>query len=247
MTNSAAQSERGNGAPLRVLAVCTGNICRSPFLEERLAASLTEPTKPYIETASAGLQAAFEFGRCDELPKALDLVGDADRSPTQVDAELLADFDLILALTTDHRAELLKISPASRSRLFTLIEAANVANMIVTEGHALDVALTGPSAGLDEHDPLRSVPPLPDEVSERLTWLTGEMDAWRGVGQADSDAEVDELRPKAAEGEADDVLSVPDPHLSARDIHPQTASMIDKAAKRLAAAFDSVVEAETGR
>ena len=105
------------------------------------------------------------------------------------------------------------------------------------------MALNGPSEVLDEHDPLRSVPPLPDSPAERLSWLTGEMDAWRGVGNATTDPEVDSLRPKAAEGEADDLLSVPDPHLSTRNIHPQTAAMINLAVKRLASALDATVEA----
>ncbi len=247
MTDAAAQAMGGSGAPLRVLAVCTGNICRSPFLEERLAGLVSAETRPFVETSSAGLEAAFDFGRCDLLPEAAGFPPREDREPTQVDAELLADFDLILALTTDHRAELLTTAPACRSRLFTLIEAANIAHLVTSQGHALDVAVNGPAPTLDDHDPLRSVPPLPVEPAQRLAWLAGELDAWRGVGSSAVDPEVAELIPPAAEGEADDAQSVPDPHLAVRDIHPQTAKVIELAAARLAAALDAAVAGEVAR
>lgn len=247
MSGAAAQATGGAGAPLRVLAVCTGNICRSPFLEERLAALVSEQTSQVLETSSAGLQAAFDFGRCDLLSASAGIPPRADRQPVQVDGELLSDFDLILALTTDHRAELLTTAPACRSRLFTLIEAANIAHLVTSSGHALQVAVDGPASHLDEHDPLRSVPPLPAEPAQRLAWLAGELDAWRGVGSSAVDPALTELLPQAAEGEADDSQSVPDPHLAVRDIHPQTATVIELAASRLAEALDATVSGEVSK
>lgn len=246
MTNAAAQAMGGSGAPLRVLAVCTGNICRSPFLEERLAALVSEEVRPYIETSSAGIHAAFDFGRCDLLPAATGIAEREERRPVQVDTDLLADADLILALTTEHRADLLTTAPACRSRLFTLIEAANIAHLVTLPGHALDAAINGPMQTLDEHDPLRSVPPLPADPAQRLAWLATELDAWRGVGSSVTDSQITDVLPEAAEGEAGDLQSVPDPHLAVRDIHPQTARVIELAAARLAAAFDASVVGEVG-
>lgn len=245
MSQEAADEKGGPVKPLRVLAVCTGNICRSPFLEERLAASVAEPTRQFISTSSAGVQAAFGFGRCDRLPEALGIPSRPDRNPVQVESGLLEQFDLILALTTDHRAQLLTISPGLRTRMFTLIEAASIATLITASGHALEAAVDGPPVGLNEHDPLRSVPPLPDGPGERLRWFIKELDAWRGVGSSAIDREVDALLPPAAAEEPDDRLSVPDPHLSARDIHEQTAKVIELESVRLAAAFDAVVSGVT--
>lgn len=113
-------------APFQVLAVCTGNICRSPAVERLLAQHL--PAGSGVEVASAGL-AAVEGAPIS--PPMADLLREAGADvegfvARQVTPEMLRQADLVIALTRDHRSRLVATAPATVRRTFTLRELARL-------------------------------------------------------------------------------------------------------------------------
>lgn len=111
-----------NFPPLRILAVCTGNVCRSPAVERLLRAELDDS----VTVVSAGTHALV--GEPIAAPMA-DLVSEAGADSTGFAASQLTEADvrgadLILALTRDHRAEVVDLWPGAVRRSFTLTEFA---------------------------------------------------------------------------------------------------------------------------
>ncbi|HZI97068.1 MAG TPA: hypothetical protein VFD41_06030 [Actinomycetales bacterium] len=111
----------------RILAVCTGNICRSPLVERLLAQQL-----PDIEVASAGTRALV--GEPMQPPSRAilerlggDASGFAARALTQ---QLVADADLVLALTRRHRSAVVQLHPRATRCTFTLRELARLAPQV---------------------------------------------------------------------------------------------------------------------
>ena len=118
---------------MRILFVCTGNVCRSPVAErlaatwarERLAGS---PEADVVRIDSAGLGAAV--GRPIDPHTAAALVGlggdPAGFGSKPYTAELAEDADLVLTMTRDQRRTVLESTPRGLRRTFTLTEAADL-------------------------------------------------------------------------------------------------------------------------
>jgi protein-tyrosine-phosphatase len=115
---------------LRLLFVCTGNICRSPSAEYLLRARLEnllgdEAKKFQLGSAGLGTPGGWEMD-----PKVAHLLqehGIEDRQEfrsRRVDAEILTDADLILTGTKQHRLTIGADFPEAYSRTFTMREAA---------------------------------------------------------------------------------------------------------------------------
>ncbi len=123
--------------PLRVLVVCTGNICRSPAVERLLAAGLGAAYQgrdragglaPAIEVGSAGTGAMVGRPMTDEMAalvagQGVDPAGFAAR---QLVPELVRGADLVLGLTRRHRSAVVELVPAAVRRTFTLRELARL-------------------------------------------------------------------------------------------------------------------------
>lgn len=106
----------------QVLFVCTANECRSPFaaaIATRLAAGLP------IRFDSAGIDTrrrpVGRVGLEHARESGFDLT---QHVSTQVRADHLADYDLVLALSREHARELLSLDPSIRPRLFTIKQFA---------------------------------------------------------------------------------------------------------------------------
>jgi len=102
------------GPITRVLVVCHGNICRSPFLEAYL-----RHKAPQLAVLSAGLAAAAD-SRADptarQVAEEFGLSLEAHRS-RRLDSHDLARADLVLAMEGHQAVAILKLAPDARSRL----------------------------------------------------------------------------------------------------------------------------------
>jgi protein-tyrosine-phosphatase len=166
-----------------------------------------------LEFASAGARAMAGMPRCE---KSQTLVGQTYGSLSQELPADLNDYDVILTMERSHRGPIVVGSPSVRSRVFTLVEAAQLAAFITGPGLVLDVA-TGAEPAEDADFDLESVPALPAESSQRLQWFISELDAWRG--QVPLDLQNDTLA----------VVDIPDPHDYQQDVHEKSFAQIDQA------------------
>jgi len=113
----------GGVSAFRVLFVCIGNVCRSPF-GERLLAHRLEGSG--IEVASAGIAAMVGE---DMSPEAAVLLrgygGSADGFVArQLNPSMLREADLVLTATRELRSRVLAEAPAALRRTFTVLEFA---------------------------------------------------------------------------------------------------------------------------
>ena len=114
-------------APFTVLAVCTGNICRSPAVERLLAAGLG-PGSGVVVT-SAGTRAVVGHGVSDPMAALLTSAGVSPQgfAARQITREDVRGADLVLALTRAHRTAVVELEPSVLRRTFTLRELARLA------------------------------------------------------------------------------------------------------------------------
>ena len=111
--------------PLKVLFVCTANICRSPYME-RLARSLDLPG---VEFTSAGTHGFDEHAMDDVMAAQLTSTGIdvTDFRSRRVTPKLIAEADLVLTAEAAHRSAILEENPDAVRKVFTLGQAARLA------------------------------------------------------------------------------------------------------------------------
>ena len=117
---SAAAAEDAAEEPIRVLFVCTANICRSPYLELR-ARQLLGPDAG-VEVSSAGTMGF------DDAPVSDTMEAEFARWGTEVDGfrsrpvtgEMIDAADVVLTAEAAHRTRLLEERPAAFRKIFTL-------------------------------------------------------------------------------------------------------------------------------
>jgi protein-tyrosine-phosphatase len=103
---------------MRILFVCTGNICRSPFAAV-LARDLDGRTD--VEYASAGTIAlSGNPASAPGIAVAAELGVDmSDHRATHLTAEVLASTDLVYAMEDEHIASVLALDPGARVELLS--------------------------------------------------------------------------------------------------------------------------------
>lgn len=112
---------------MRILFVCSGNICRSPTAEGVMRHIARERGLD-VEVASAGIGGWHVGAPTDERSAAaarrrgIALEGTAQ----QVRADDFDDYDMLVAMDRDHERELLAMAGAHRSKVRLLIEGADV-------------------------------------------------------------------------------------------------------------------------
>lgn len=113
---------------VRILTVCTGNICRSPYAHLALQDALDEVRPGAFEVSSAGTGALIGNPVDPGSGSILQARG-IDSSAfqaRQVSEQMLAEIDVVLPLEVSHRKTVLSHSPRHLKRAFTLKEFARL-------------------------------------------------------------------------------------------------------------------------
>ncbi|KZE92852.1 Low molecular weight protein-tyrosine-phosphatase Etp [Agromyces sp. NDB4Y10] len=137
-----------------VLSVCTGNVCRSPFAAQLLAARLAEAGID-AEVTSAGTHALVDSPMTPEAAAMSRRAGvDPDaHAGRQLTADLVQASDLILVAAREHRARVLQLVPRASRRTFTLREFARIADFVArarTVDPSFTFASDDPAARVEE-------------------------------------------------------------------------------------------------
>ena len=187
--------------PARILTVCTGNICRSPFLERALQHELDQSWGPgAVEVASGGTGALAGQPMEGQAQTLLAARGySADGFVAQhLTADLIARSDLVLTATRAHRGKVASLHPRALRYVFAFREFADLLygvpddELHVPGEQARDhvgrvVALAAAQRGLrpplddvdaDIVDPYRRAPEVFDTMSRQI------LDALPGVVRA---------------------------------------------------------------
>lgn len=126
--------------PESVLAVCAANVCRSPviaYLASRRLRPAGFVTPPSF--ASAGASARGNVAVCHTMRSRLagspgwDALATGHRSARLTESDV-ENAELILAATADERGAVALLRPDARTRTFTLLEAAALAEHAVARG-----------------------------------------------------------------------------------------------------------------
>ena len=124
-----------------ILAVCTGNLCRSPVVEWLLRLGLNSrwpAASAALPIASAGTSAAIGQPIPVSFAARLASVG-AEAStfaPRQVTRDMVAGAELVIAATRAHRATLVEMHPRAVQYTFTLRELARLAATVPPDDQA---------------------------------------------------------------------------------------------------------------
>lgn len=227
---------------VRILVVCTANICRSPSAGLLLTEGLAGTTAgPVTAVSSAGTSARPGLGLC---PVAGAHLPEGAASAELIDThwsrplvpELIDKADLVLTAARAHRGAVTRARPNALDRTFTLREAPSL---------AAGVAERYASGGLDDAPPL----PPPSEAEKRLRWLIGEMHHVRGaIGRLAPPEPATRRRWwRRPEPDAPHPLDVPDSHEGGADVHEETFALLTSATEELAEAIAAVLRFPAGR
>lgn len=136
--------------PVRVLAVCTGNICRSAYVQHALQAQLSGllggREDAVVTSAGTGPNQALTVPGplLGHAPSRRVRAALAAHRPQQLTARTLQDQDLVLAATDDHLEEVLREDPGAVHRTFTVL---GVGTLLREHGEAVAAAVP-PGAGV---------------------------------------------------------------------------------------------------
>lgn len=122
-----------------VLAVCTGNICRSPAVERLLAA------RTGLSVRSVGTHAAVGSAVSPPMAELLEDAGMATQgfAARQLTETHLVKPALVLACAREHRAAVVELDPTALTRTFTVREFARLAAGLPAETIAAIRATAG--------------------------------------------------------------------------------------------------------
>lgn len=161
---------------VRILIVCTGNICRSPVAERLLQAGLDELSPGTFQVRSAGTRA---MAGDPVQPLSARIIAAHGGTPAgfaarQLRPEIVHEADLILTMAAVHRTEVVQMDPSVLKRTFTIREFARMV-LVLAEREP------GPAPGND--------------LSARWTELPARAAGVRHLALADAPADNDVADP----------------------------------------------------
>ena len=176
--------------PLKVLFVCTANICRSPYMQlvaDRLAGGA-------LEASSAGTHGYDDRGVDVEMRTLLTAreVSTDDFRSRRLTTELVDEADLVLTAEVAHRRYILDEQPGAFRKVFTLgqfAEAVRNAHGLTGQELLAEIATRRPHAdpSLDVADPYRQGPEAAARSAEQIeALLQVVVPALAGVGRPSS-------------------------------------------------------------
>jgi len=157
-------------AAARVLTVCTGNICRSPFMERALQAELDRSWGPgVVEVSSAGTGAMVGEPMNAPALRVLEAAGySADGFVARaLTPAIVASSDLVLTATRRHRGLVAQMHPKALRYAFTLREFADLISDVPRDAYEADDAGQQVRALVQAAASRRGMrPPLSDEDAD---------------------------------------------------------------------------------
>src|SRR5690554_3706756 len=98
---------------MRILYVCTGNICRSPTAERLTTAYAAEQGRGDLSAHSAGTRAMVGHGMESTAALVLQqLGGDPDGfAARRITPQIAEDSDMIITMSEKHRANVIQLAP----------------------------------------------------------------------------------------------------------------------------------------
>lgn len=155
-----ADDDRDQGPRVRVLTVCTGNICRSPYAAALLRSGLDWARPGAFEVTSAGTHALV--GRPMD-PAAARLLEERRVPSGGFRARLLSHRvvepqDVVLVMSGQHRALVVDESPSAHRRVLGLRDLA--AELVAVGGRAQWEELLGGVGATDVRSRWRALPDL---------------------------------------------------------------------------------------
>jgi protein-tyrosine phosphatase len=156
---------------VRILHVCTGNICRSPMAEHLMRTALAQQGVVGIEVSSAGTHGLQGYPVQEHAGSALASRGiDAGAfRASRLTADLVAEADLVLTATREHRAAAVTLSPRAAARTFTLREFDRLLSLVdpaTLPGTPLDRAVALVPAAAAQRGLARPEHPGDDDISD---------------------------------------------------------------------------------
>lgn len=157
---------------LRILIVCTGNVCRSPLAEQLLRSQLAGLD---VHISSAGTEALVGRPMDERAARFSEREGGDPRGhrARQLTVEHLEDTDLVLTAERDHRRRVVESLPRGSHFTFTLREFARLLTTLNLDDEA-DIALG-------------------DDAAARASALIAIMASNRGVAEPLEDAGDDDV------------------------------------------------------
>ncbi|MFT4298424.1 MAG: hypothetical protein QM597_02135 [Aeromicrobium sp.] len=156
-----------------ILAVCTANICRSPFIEAVLRDRLD---REHFEVASAGVRGWTDHPM--DAMSAMELMRFGLEPGTfrshPLDDYFIDSASLVLTATTAHRASILGSSPHALRRVFTLLEFAQLVSVVECDGGPAELVAEAArfrnraKQELDIADPYRRKPAVYRAAAEQM-------------------------------------------------------------------------------
>lgn len=164
---------------MKILYVCTANICRSPSAMVLMRDFTRALRVPDVVTASAGVVVVPGSPGCEWAP-ALRGRASQHRSLALVKPAVMWA-DLVLTATRSQQGDVLDLDPSVRARTFTIRQAGRIAGWLLEVGMPQAGLLRARAAHWNGQyppdDPRSQVSPL---TADWTAWLLEEIDAARG-------------------------------------------------------------------